>query len=68
MTIRIKQDIPVADVVYELFNLAHNLKQAGGDATDPAKLRDDVRSAGYTLWDALVTLNDGRGPTGTIGG
>jgi hypothetical protein len=68
MTIRIKPDVPVEDVVLQLFNLAHNLKQAGGDGTDHIRLMDDVRSAGHTLWDALVALNNGRGPTGMIGG
>jgi hypothetical protein len=68
MTIRIKPDIPVEEVVLALFNVAHNLKQAGGDATDHIQLMHDVRSAGHSLWDALVALNDGRGPTGKIGG
>lgn len=62
---RIKDDIPTAEVVAALFQLAHELKNAG---SDPQKLQDDLRSAGYTLWVNLVAMNNGRGPDGKVGG
>lgn len=65
---RIQDNIPTADVVATLFQLAHELKSAGGDGSDPKQLQDDLRSAGHTLWASLVALNNGRGPDGKIGG
>jgi hypothetical protein len=64
---RIQNNIPTAEVVAALFQLAHDLKNAGGDGTDPRQLQNDLRSAGDTVWQSLVAMNNGRGPDGKIG-
>ena len=64
----IKDGIPTSDVVAALFQLAHDLKNVGGDGSDPRQLQNDLRSAGDTFEQLLIVMNNGCVPDANIVG
>ena len=53
----------VDELVAALIQLAHELKEVPGAGLEATH----IQSAGSTLHQCLVALNDGRGPTGKLG-